>query len=61
MVRTASTIIPVMIPVLIAKPMCGDPNANSDSDAGFNPFFRCPIYTRKCVTLQNENIIQVKT
>lgn len=40
---TARAITPVISPVLIAVARYGDPKANSDTDGGFNPFFKCPI------------------
>jgi len=39
------TTMAVMAPVLNAVERCGDPNAKSVKDSGFNPLFRCPIYS----------------
>jgi len=36
--------MPVMIPVLIADDRCDEPKANSETESGFIPFFRCPIW-----------------
>lgn len=43
---TARPMIPVMIPVLMATIRNGDPKANSDTESGFKPFFRCPIWRK---------------
>ena len=43
-ILTARPMTPMMIPVFIAAIKWGDPNASSDADGGFNPFFKCPIW-----------------
>ena len=50
MILTARPMMPVMIPVLIADDRYGDPKANSETESGFIPFFRCPIWISQIQT-----------
>lgn len=52
-----------MIPVLMAVIRYGDPKAKSDTEGGFKPFFRCPIWeeqqTKKVMVTPHAVVINI--